>query len=123
MRMAFPLIFVLTLGGGFLFPWWWPALAAYGAGFWLAKNGPGAFLAGFAGTGGAWLLLAAFMDWRNRQILSTRVAEVFHLPSPWLLLVLTALIGGLLGGLGALAGRALRGWVSLRRRQAAADLP
>lgn len=115
--MALPLIFFLVMGGGFLFPWWWPALAAYGAGFWLGKKGSQAFLSGFAGAGGAWLLLAAFMDWRNQHILSGRVALIFHLPSPWLLLVLTALIGGLIGGLGAWAGQALRAWLSIRREK------
>ena len=106
--MALPLIFILALGGGFLFPWWWPALAAYAVGIWWGRSSAWAFLSGFAGTGAAWLVLAGFMDWRNHQILSQKIAVIFHLPSPFLLLALSALIGGLIGGFGAWAGQALR---------------
>lgn len=114
--MALLLMFILVLAGGFLFPWWWwPALAGYAVGCWLGRSGPRAFAAGFLGAGGAWLALAAFMDWRNYHLLSAKVAALFHLPSPLLLLALTALIGGLLGGLGAWAGQSLRAWLTLRR--------
>lgn len=124
--MALALIFVLSLVGGWLFPWWWPALLGYVLGFWLGrpsalsrrplKNGASAFAAGFLGTGMAWLALAAFMDWRNHHLLSARMAVVFHLPTHWALLVLTALLGGLLGGVAAWAGHAVRTWLTLRRR-------
>lgn len=115
MNPTAPVIFLLSLGGGFLFPWWWPALAAYAVGFWLGRSGGRSFASGFAGAGGAWLLLAAFMDWLNGQILSTRVAGLFHLPYAWMLLAATGLAGGLLGGFGAWAGHALRRWLSSRR--------
>ncbi len=101
-------IFLLVLGGGFLAPWWWPAPAGYAVGFWLCRSGGGAIVSGFLGAGGAWLALAAFQDWRNHHLLSTRMAGMFHLPYPWMLLLLTAVIGGILGGLAAWAGRALR---------------
>lgn len=120
--MALPLIFVLALGGGFLFPWWWPALAAYGVGIWLGRKGSWAFLSGFAGTALAWGVLAAFMDWRNHQLLSRKMAALFHLPSPFLLLAITAVIGGLLGGLGAWAGQALGAWFTARRQPSGADI-
>ena len=117
MSLSAPVIFLLTMVGGFLFlPWWWPVPAAYAAAYWLGRTGRQAFLSGFAGAGAAWLLLAAFMDWRNGQILSTRVAGLFHLPYAWMLLVITGLLGGLLGGFGAWAGQALRQWISLRRQ-------
>lgn len=116
MNLAGPVIFLLSLAGGFLFPWWWPAAAAYAAAYWLGRSGGKAFVAGFAGAGAAWMLLAAFMDWRNGQILSTRVAGIFHLPYAWMLLPVTGLMGGLLGGFGAWAGQAFRQWLTLRRQ-------
>lgn len=122
MKASVPLIFLLTLAGGFLFPWWWPALAAYAAyaaAYFFpgrARSGGKAFLSGFAGAGSAWLLLAAFMDWRNGQILSTRVAGLFHLPYGWMLPIISGLVGGLLGGFGAWAGQALCRWLSSRRQ-------
>lgn len=110
--------FALSLAGGFVAPWWWPVPAGYLVGFWLCRSGGRAIVAGFLGTGGAWLALAAFQDWRNHHLLSTRMAALFQLPYPWLLLLLTAVIGGLLGGLAAWAGRSLR---AALRRDAAAD--
>src|SRR5687768_18513326 len=105
--MALALIFLLSLAGGWLFPWWWPALLGYALGFWLGgpnalarrplRTGAGAFAAGFLGTAAAWLALAAFMDWRNHHILSARVAIVFRLPAHWAILVVTALLGGPIG--------------------------
>lgn len=112
--MAAIAVFLLVLAGGFLAPWWWPALAGYAVGFWLCRSGGRAIVAGFLGTGGAWLALAAFQDWRNHRLLSARMADLFHLPYPWLLLLLTALIGGILGGLAAWAGRSLRAALSRR---------
>lgn len=120
--MALPLMFILALGGGFLFPWWWPALAGYGIGIWLGRKGSRAFLSGFAGAGSAWLLLAGFMDWRNHHLLSQKMAVIFHLPSPFLLLAATALMGGLLGGLGAWAGHSLRVAFSAFRRLDRGDI-
>lgn len=111
--MSAALMFVLALGGGFLFPWWWPALAGYALGFWRMRKASAAFGSGFLGAACAWLALAALVDWRNGHLLSTRVAALFGLSgpaSPYALLLMTAFIGGLLGGLGAWAGQALRAW-------------
>lgn len=117
--MTAALIFLLALGGGFLFPWWWPALAGYALGFWRGRKASSAFGSGFLGAAGGWLAMAALMDWRNDQILSVRMAALFGLTggigpaapyAPYALLLITALVGGLLGGLGAWAGQALRAW-------------
>jgi hypothetical protein len=111
--MTAALMFLLVLGGGFLFPWWWPALAGYALGFWRGRKGSSAFGWGFLGTACAWLALAALVDWRNDQILSQRVAALFGLSgpaSPYALLLMTACGGGLVGGLGAWAGQSLRAW-------------
>jgi hypothetical protein len=110
-------LFAAALVGGFLFPWWWPALAAYAAGYWLGRTPWRAFLTGFLGTGLAWAALAAFLDWRNAHVLAHRMAGLIGVPAPWVLLVLTALVGGLMGGLGALAGQALRAYILARRRE------
>lgn len=114
--MAALATFLFVLLGGFLFPWWWPALAGYLAGFWLGRGGGKAFLAGFIGAAAAWLALAAFLDWRNHHLLSGKMAALMGLPTPLLLLFLSAVIGGLLGGLGAWAGQSLRDWLRQRKR-------
>ena len=106
--MSALLIFALSLGGGFLFPWWWPAVPAYAVGYWLPRSAVTAFSAGFAGAAGSWLVCAAVLDWRNHQLLSARIALIFHLPHPAWLLAVTALLGGAVGGMSAWAGYSLR---------------
>jgi hypothetical protein len=108
--MAWSILFVASLLGGFLLPWWWPAPAAYLAGFFLSRSSGSAFASGFLGTAAAWGLWAAILDWRNRQLLSTRMAEIFHLPAGWAVVLATGLVGGLIGGLAAWAGFALRAY-------------
>ena len=105
--MALLWIFLSTLLGGWIFPWWWPAVAAYAMGYRFSKRADGAFVSGFVGTALAWLLWAAWMDWRNHHLLSGRIAVLFHLPSLAAVLGATAFVGGLLGGMAAWAGYAL----------------
>jgi hypothetical protein len=105
------ILFAASLAGGFLFPWWWPAVAAYAVGFWRPRSAFSAFISGFGGTALAWGGLAAFLDQRNHHLLSGRMADLFHLPGGWALVPATGLIGGLMGGLGALAGQTLRAYV------------
>lgn len=102
--MALLIIYSAALVGGWIFPWWWPALVAYGVGFWFPKNASNAFAVGFLGTATSWLTWAAFFDFRNHQILSGRMASLFHLPTTAAVLAVTALIGGITGGIAAWAG-------------------
>lgn len=112
--MAFLILFAATLVGGYIFPWWWPAVAAYAVGFWISRRTGAAFLAGFGGTALAWASLAGFLDWRNHQVLSSRMAQLFHLPSGFAMVALTGILGGLMGGLAAWAGFALRAYLRPR---------
>lgn len=113
-------ILVLFAGcwlGGYLFPWWWPALAAYAVGAWRGRGSASAALNGFLGAGGAWAAAAAVADYRNRHILSGRMAALFHLPGPAGAVAATALAGGLMGALGGWAGYALREALRSRARR------
>jgi hypothetical protein len=105
--MALLLVFLSSLIGGWIFPWWWPALAAYAIGFWLPKRVGNAVASGFLGTAAGWLAWAAFFDWRNHHLLSGRVGELFHLPSVTAVLTLAAFVGGITGGMAAWAGYAM----------------
>ncbi len=105
--MAFLIIYFAALLGGWIFPWWWPALVSYGIGFWFPKNAGYAFAGGFLGTAASWLTWAVFFDFPNHQILSGRMAALFHLPTSAAVLAVTALLGGVTGGIAAWAGFAL----------------
>lgn len=100
----FLLLLVLSFALQFILPWWILAVVAFGLAFWLAKKASGAFWAGFAAIFLGWLGLSLFFHLRNDGILTSRVATLFTLPQPWLLLLVTALVGGLVGGLAALTG-------------------
>ena len=68
-----------------------------------------AFLSGFLGIFILWLVLAWWIDIKNQHVLSNKVAEIFPLGgSSFLLILVTALIGGLVGGLAAMSGSYLR---------------
>jgi hypothetical protein len=97
-------MFIASLLGGWLFPWWWPSLAGFVLGFILPKRTSGAFFTGFFGTALAWVTAAAYLDWQNHHLLTGRIAILFHLPSATAVLAATALLGGIFGGLGAWAG-------------------
>lgn len=67
-----------------------------------------AFLLGFASVFCAWIILMLFKDFQNDSLLSTRITHLFKLPSKWILLILTALIGGILGALSTWLGKNLK---------------
>jgi hypothetical protein len=112
--MAFQILFAACLVGGFLFPWWWPALAGFAIGAWLPRNSAAAATSGFFGAGAAWAAAAGWRDLRNHHILSGRIADLFHLPGSAGAIAVSALVGGLMGALGAWAGYAMREWVRPR---------
>jgi hypothetical protein len=114
--MKFLVAFILTLLLGYLvhifndvLPWWTVALAAAIAGAVVPLRAFPAWLAGFLGIALLWAVLAWFMDKANEGLLTAQMAEVLPFKGNIALLYLaTALIGGLVGGFGALAGHYLR---------------
>lgn len=96
------LAFVLEL----LLPWWSIAIAAFAGG--LVFNSRANFLAGFLGIGVLWLLYALMMDATSAAPLAERVSKILSINKP-LLLLITTLIGGLVGGFATMAGGALQG--------------
>ena len=93
--------FVLEL----FMPWWCIAIAAFAAGYALKSKAN--FLAGLFGIALLWLIKAWMLDASASAPLTERVAAIFSLSKP-LLMVVTSLIGGLVGGLAAMSGAALK---------------
>jgi len=103
----FSLILILAFLAQLFLPWWTIAPLCFGLAAALGGPGGRAFGAGFAGIGLGWLLLAGWLNVGSAGILSHRVAQLLPLGgSGWALVLLTAVLGGLVGGLAALAG----GW-------------
>ena len=96
---------LLSFIGGLYLPWWSIAIAAFIAALLIPVTGGRAFLAGFLGIFILWALLAWWIDMKNEGILSKKVAEIFPLGgSSFLLILVTAFIGALVGGFAALSG-------------------
>ena len=101
----FSLILVLAFLAQLFLPWWVIAPLCFGLAAGLGSPAGRAFGAGFAGIGLGWLLTAAWLNAKSASILSHRVAQLLPLGgNSWVLVLATALLGGLVGGLAALAG-------------------
>ena len=107
--VAIILTALLFFVSGLYLPWWSIAIAAFISVLLIPLASGRAFLAGFAGIFLLWFLLALWIDVKNQHILSKKIAEIFPLGGSSIAIILvTALIGALVGGLGALSGSYLR---------------
>lgn len=89
-------------------PWWSVAIIGVIIGY-VFGNAPGwAFLAGLLAVGLLWLTYAGWLDMQNDSLLSGKVAQLFPTGKVAILYLLTALVGGLTGGLAAMTGSLLQ---------------
>jgi hypothetical protein len=103
------LIAILSFALGLYLPWWSLALVAFIVAALIHQRAGKAFLSGFLGLFLLWGILAFIIDQNNQHLLSAKVAELLPLGgSSFLLILVTALIGGLVAGLAALAGSFMR---------------
>ena len=103
------LIFLVMIIGSFtisyLIPAWWIYIpVSFFGGVMLPRTKANAFLIGFCAIFCLWFVSSFVMDQQNDQILSSRIIQLFHLPNSFLLIVLTSIIGGLIGGLASWSG-------------------
>jgi len=87
-------------------PWYYIAVAAFIMGYLLKSQAN--FLAGFLGIALVWLLKAWLIDTAGATDLTERVAHIFSLKQKELLFLIMAIVGGLVGGFGALSGALLK---------------
>lgn len=67
------------------------------------------FIAGALGVGVLWAGLALGIDIANNHMLSSKVAQILHLGGSYItLIIVTAFVGALLGGLASLTGSFVR---------------
>ncbi|HEX8504193.1 MAG TPA: hypothetical protein VF630_02410 [Hymenobacter sp.] len=103
------LIFVLASAVQLDLPWWSLAAVAFVIGLVMAPSAKAAFWAGFGGAALSWLVPAAWQSYQNGGLLAHRMAQLLPLGgSPVVLVMVTGVIAGLVGGLAALAGTWLR---------------
>ena len=103
------LTFFLSFIAGLYLPWWSVAIVAFLAALLVQPKLGIGFIAGFTGIFLLWAVLAFWIDANNESILSHKIALLFPLGGSTLLLILvTALVGGLVGGFAAMAGSSIR---------------
>lgn len=106
------LVALLGFGLGLYLPWWTVAVAAALVALVLDLRPAPAFLTGLAGAMILWGMLAFLRSSANDHILAHRMSQfILQNDSPNLLILVTAVIGGLTGGMGALTGSLFRSWI------------
>jgi hypothetical protein len=89
-------------------PWWSVVAAAFFVAFWIPSKGITAFLAGLLGVGLLWMIYAWLIDTESASLLSERMAGIFSLNNSALMIIITGLAGGLVGGFAAMSGSQFR---------------
>jgi len=90
--------------------WWSIAIAAFVVAICIRQAPVKSFLTGFIALVLLWGGLSWWIDIQNEHLLSHRLSLVLHLGgSSFLMVFVTALIGGLVGGFAALAASYARG--------------
>jgi hypothetical protein len=100
------LIAVFSLAITWWMPWWAMAIVAALVSFALRPRP--AFFAGFLAIFVLWLAVGLVADAPNDHILATRMARVLPLGGQWwLFLIVSAFVGGLVGGFSSWTGAAI----------------
>lgn len=110
MKVVFKIVLIafLSFWAQQVFPWWSAVLCAAIVSAIVPTQGKRAFMAGFAAVGLLWLVCALIFSIQADFVLTRRVAIMFGVYSPAVIIALSTLIGALTGGLGALCGNLLR---------------
>ncbi len=103
------LIAVVSAAACLFLPWWSIAPAAFIVSAVISQKPVPSFLSGFTGLFLLWGGLSWFLSNRNGHVLAHKVSQlILKSDQPYVLVLLTALTGALVGGLAALAGSFVR---------------
>lgn len=110
MKFIFTLLLILIVATilQFYLPWWIIAIVAFAANLIWQQKAVAAFFTGFLGIGLTWISYAIWIDWHSNAVLSKKIATLLNLPSSWLLVLITLVMSGLVGGFSALTGNLFR---------------
>lgn len=107
--IAILLTALLSFAFGLYLSWWSVAIAAFVVAVAIRQHPGKSWLSGFLGVFLLWGILAWWIDVKNEGVLSKRIAELFSLgENTFLLIIISAFIGALVAGFGALTGSYVR---------------
>jgi len=98
------LISLIGFGANQIFPWWIIAVVGMIIGAILNLSGWKSFCYGFLGVALLWSLLALFQNNANDGLLASRIATLLGDLNEVTLILATAIIGGIVSGLGTATG-------------------
>ncbi|HSZ86748.1 MAG TPA: hypothetical protein VK787_12015 [Puia sp.] len=100
---------LLSFVGGLWLQWWEIAVAAFLVSLIIPQQRWDSFLSGSLGVFFLWGILSWWIDFKNNSILSQKIAQILPLGgSPYLLILFTAFVGGIVSGVAALTASYLR---------------
>ena len=102
-------IIVLGFAVQSFLPWWSIVLVAVIIGAAFKFSSLQSYLIGFLGVSLLWGIYATFLNNANDGILAEKIGVLFGDLGVTQLIIVTALLGGIIGGLGALTGKLGRG--------------
>jgi len=111
MRFILATLLTATLSfiAGLYTPWWSIAVISFLVALLIKQRYGLTFISGFLGIFLCWGILAFWIDVKNNHVLSRKIAELFPLGGSSVLLILvTGLVGGLVGGFAAMSGSTIR---------------
>lgn len=91
-----------------VFPWWMIMLVPFAITSFTKQSAGSSFLVGFIGIFILWFVHAWVITMQSGTIMTEKVAELFSLPGSFILLIITAIIGAMAGGMGGLSGYHIR---------------
>jgi hypothetical protein len=103
------LIALLSFATCLYLPWWTIAITAFVVAVVIPQRPGKSFLAGFLALFFLWGALSYWISAKNENLLAHKVSLlILKADSPYMLILASALIGGLVAGLAALSGSFLR---------------
>lgn len=88
--------------------WWFFVITTFIISFAFGETTFKSIINGFVSIFILWLILTLEVSFSNDFILLEKVGTLFKLPSSYLLIIITAFIGGILGALGSVSGYLLK---------------
>jgi len=112
------LILLFSFGACLYFPWWSIAIVAFVISALIPQKPVEAFFAGFLALFLLWGGLCFFISTNNDHILANRISLlIFKTQSAFILILVTALIGALVGGFASLTGSFIRSENKIAEKQ------
>ncbi len=103
------LIAILSFAACLFLPWWCIALVAFLVLAFIPQRPLLAFLCGFFAVGLLWAVLSFYISSKNEHLLAHKVSLlILNMDNPLFLIIITAFIGGLVAGMGALTASFMR---------------